>query len=217
MSNPEVIKAYADLAWPVLAAVLLFLLLPTIVRVAKSRAFSVKFGDMELSVKDASEQLLKRVEDLQQQVLKVQSATTTGAGSAVERGESRSPTSATRKTILWVDDNPTNNASEIANLQSAGYEVVTAKSTQEALALLNERKLNPDLIFSDMGRREGLTYRNTAGLDLIRAVRALDPKVPIYIYTSNEAVKEFKRAVEEAKGNGITASTTELFRMIRSA
>jgi hypothetical protein len=65
--NAETIKALAELAWPILAAVVLFGLLPPLRKVLQSRGVTIKYGQMESSVQDASDQLRKQVEDLQNQ------------------------------------------------------------------------------------------------------------------------------------------------------
>ena len=62
--NAETIKALADLAWPVLAAVVLVGLLPTLRNVIQSRNVTIKYGQMEVSVQDAADQLRRQVEDL---------------------------------------------------------------------------------------------------------------------------------------------------------
>lgn len=116
--------------------------------------------------------------------------------------------------ILWVDDNPQSNAYEIAKLQDDGWEVYTVKNTNTALSFLDAGSAPPTLIISDMGRREGLTYRRTAGLDLIRSVRGRGLQIPIYIYTSDKAVREHRREVLALGGNGITASPLELLALV---
>lgn len=216
--NADVINAIATLAWPVLAALLLFALLPTLIRVLRSRGVSIKFGNMELSVQDVSEQMRKQIEDLQNQVSALKSSLASPAPGAPAPAAPASPAARTaspaRKSILWVDDRPENNAFEIAKLQEDGYEIATATSTKAALAQLESGSVWPDLIISDMGRREGALYRRTAGLDLIRAVRAKNIDVPIFIYASNEAVRKYSDQVREAGGNGITASPMELMEFI---
>jgi CheY-like chemotaxis protein len=217
--NADVINAIATLAWPVLAALLLFALLPTLIRVLRSRGVSIKFGNMELSVQDVSEQMRKQIEDLQNQVSALKSSLASpSSGAPAPAAAPASPATRTaspaRKLILWVDDRPENNAFEIAKLQEDGYEIATATSTKAALAQLESGSVSPDLVISDMGRREGTLYRRTAGIDLIRAVRAKNIDVPIFIYASNEAVRKYSDQVREAGGNGITASPMELMEFI---
>jgi CheY-like chemotaxis protein len=217
--DAEIIKAIAELAWPIFAAIILLALLPAIRRIAQSRSVSIKYGQMELSVQDASEQTRKQIEDLQDQVRGLKEAAAPAAApSAVSAARPQLAASARDRirTILWVDDKPRGNAHEIGKLQSDRWEITTATSTDEALGLLGARANQPTVIISDMARREGLTHRHAAGLDLIREVRARQIKSPIYIYTVSP-IDTYKSKVLELGGNGITSSPIELFRMLEHA
>jgi CheY-like chemotaxis protein len=88
--------------------------------------------------------------------------------------------------ILWVDDMPQNNTSLIDSLRSLDIEVELARSTGEAVEAFNRRSYG--LLISDLGRQEGANYNPNAGVDLIRAVRAEDPVVPIIIFATHRAV-----------------------------
>lgn len=118
-----------------------------------------------------------------------------------------------KKCVLWVDDNPTNNAQEVAQLRQAGVKVIEAASTEEAMqTIIGWWKI--DFIISDMGRRESGGYRAKAGLILIEAVRRAGIKIPIYVYTSTRYLEQNNEAVIAAGGNGATASFTELLSLI---
>jgi CheY-like chemotaxis protein len=215
--SADTVKAFAALAWPVLAAVILLALLPTIKAIARSRPFKIKFGDIELSVEDASEQLRKQVDDLQTQVSGLLAREgPLPAGPAPEaRPAMLAPL--TEKRILWVDDRPDNNAYEIAKLQKDGYDIQRVVSTEAALDVLRSLSGAPEVIISDMGRREGLLHRKTAGLELIREVRSMGSKTPIFIYSSAGAPGEYSDQVRSAGGDGITSSPIVLFRLIETA
>ncbi|WP_329481591.1 response regulator [Kribbella sp. NBC_01484] len=88
--------------------------------------------------------------------------------------------------ILWVDDTPQNNSALIAAMRSLDIEVTLARSTGEALELFDARSFG--LIITDLGRAEGGTYNPSAGVDLIRAVRAKDAMVPIFVFGTHRAV-----------------------------
>ena len=210
--SAELLKALADLAWPILAAVVLFALLPTIIRIARSGSFSIKYGDMEISVQNASNQIRKQIEDLQDQVRALQETQPVVGREAESIPQ---PTADMRKgTILWVDDTPQNNAHEIAKLQDDDWDISLVESTAAALTWLRSRSSPPTLVISDMGRREGITYRKTAGLDLISEMHAQGRRVPVIVYASDSAVREYRERVERAGGSGITASPIGLFRMV---
>ena len=210
--DAETIKAIAELTWPILAAAILLGLLPALRKVLHSRGLTIKYGQMEVSVQDASDQLRKQVEDLQNQVQALQDGRKRGLAPLAEPQLAAAPSG---RTILWVDDKPQNNAHEIAKLQAEGWEINSAKSTKDALEFLGSRSAPPDVIISDMARREGLMYHPSAGLDLLREVRARKIKSRIYFYTAS-AVDRYRSQVEQLGGNGITASPIELFRLVGS-
>lgn len=221
--NAELISALASLAWPLLVAVLLIVLLPTllpvIINTIRSRSFKIKYGPMEVTVQDVSDQLRRQVEDLQDEMRKLRAQVTPEQKApkdvklqpSLEKGGER------YRSILWVDDHPEKHAHEIAKLQEEDYEVFTAESTNAALTLLKKKISKPSLVITDMRRREGLTYNRTAGLDLIRAIKSGEsnvPNIPIYVYDSVTVVKRRSKQVQEAGGNGITASPIQLFEFI---
>lgn len=69
MSLTEIVDAVTALAWPVLVAVVLWLLLPTIKEIIGKRGFSVKVGGIEIGVQELSEQLARGDDDLRDQIL----------------------------------------------------------------------------------------------------------------------------------------------------
>jgi hypothetical protein len=129
----EIVQALADLAWPILIGIVLWRLLPTIRNIANSRGFTIKAGSAEITVQQASDQMLGRIEDLREQLsaLKLQVAGIEGSGSA----EASPITSGVPQLhrILWVDDYPDNNAYEVEALQRKGVVVDLARSTAEAM------------------------------------------------------------------------------------
>ena len=71
--------------------------------------------------------------------------------------------------VLWVDDDPSNNAKQIDILEKRGVHVTTAVSTAEALERYDAAV--HDVVVSDMGRPEGANreYVTRAGLELLAA------------------------------------------------
>ena len=82
--------------------------------------------------------------------------------------------------VLWVDDRPSNNTAIVTSLSQLGVRVDLALTTEEALSKLAAHAY--DLIISDLGRTENGQENQMAGLDLIRAVRTIDQRTPIFIY-----------------------------------
>ena len=91
--------------------------------------------------------------------------------------------------ILFVDDEPqlTGIAEEL--LRSLGYTVTTSNSSTEALALLNEKPDEFDLLITDQ------TMPELQGIDLARHALQINPRLPVilcsgYSSTVNEVVAE---------------------------
>lgn len=105
--------------------------------------------------------------------------------------ESKAETAAPKnglRSILWVDDNPNNNAIERQALVNQGIEVTTALSTDDALKLLTSKEF--DLIISDMGRTEGGVYNASAGVLLLRKINEMKmPHIRTIIYCAKRGAE----------------------------
>ncbi len=140
-----------------------------------------------------------------------------GAGTALTlwlrgpiSGESRGSVSH----ILWVDDNPENNADVIRQLRRRGVEVTTAVSTADAL-----RQYDPavhQLVISDLGRYEGAdnAYVGRAGFDLLTRLRARSERVRIAFCTSPRAAAAHA-AEALSLGVDVFGDCGEVLRLIR--
>ncbi len=209
---PEIVEALSKLAWPVLAAVVIWKFYPGIRKIIDSRGFTVKIGEMEVTVQQASDQIRSQIEDLQRAV------STQPRSAELSRGEHAPATPASPggvHRILWVDDNPTNNAYEIAKLKSDGFDVSQALSSAAALEILQGGDLEVDAIISDMGRQEGGLYDPDAGLKFIEQARKAGITTPIFVYTTARHAARTRDRVTKAGGNGTTKSALELFEMIQ--
>jgi CheY-like chemotaxis protein len=209
---PKIVEALSKFAWPVLAAVVIWKLYPGIRQIIDSRGFTVKIGDMEVTVQQASDQIRSQIEDLQR-ALSAQPRLTEQSR-VVDAPAPQASTGGVHR-ILWVDDNPTNNAYEIAKLTSDGFDVSQAPSTAAALGILQGGDLEVDAIISDMGRQEGGSYDPDAGLKFIEEARKAGIKTPIFVYTTARHAARTRDRVAEAGGNGTTKSALELFEMIQ--
>jgi len=90
-------------------------------------------------------------------------------------------------TVLVVEDEPVVCAVARALLSRSGYTVLTAPDGASALATFREHGNDVDLILLDM-TMPGMTTD-----EVVQAIRALDPTVPILLnsgYTSNSVVKQ---------------------------
>jgi CheY-like chemotaxis protein len=116
--------------------------------------------------------------------------------------------------VLWVDDDPSNNAKQIGILAERGVQVTTAVSTADALERYNPAE--HDLVVSDMGRPEGPNreYVPRAGLDLLRQLRARQSNVAVVFYTTARSANSYGPDARAAGAYAIVTDTEELMRMI---
>lgn len=109
--------------------------------------------------------------------------------------------------VLWVDDHPENNLNERKMFKQLNVEIDFAKTTDEALAILEHARY--DLILSDMYR-----YNKPAdGLDFLKKFRKTDEKTPVIFYIG---VIDPKKGVP-AKAFGITNRPDELLHLVLDA
>lgn len=202
------LEAIAALAWPAIAAYILWNILPALKNVIAARAFTVKVAGLEITAQEATDQLKSQLQDLKEQVMLLRENRSMPMAVAAP-GITADSASAQ---ILWVDDNPKNNAFEIAQLTGFGYHVRLACSTEEAMECLAKERIG--LIISDMGRREAGTYVSQAGLVLLQAVRKAGHEQPFIIYSSAKYEKRNHDEVKAAGGVGATSSSTVLFEWI---
>jgi CheY-like chemotaxis protein len=191
----------------------------------RTRAFTVKVGGVELSVEDATEQLRRQVADLQTHMAAqlAERAEPAPSGPPAAPG---SPAGATdgaaagparvegRAAILWVDDNPDDNALELAKLRDDGFEVLLARSTAEAMDVLSLRR-GIQAIVTDLGRSEDGEFRSHAGLALLRQLHEAEQDQPVLVYTSPRRVELDRQDALDAGAVTVTASPTELFAALR--
>jgi DNA-binding response OmpR family regulator len=91
------------------------------------------------------------------------------------------------KSILWVDDEVESLTSHILFLEEQGFAVETTTNGDDALVLLQRQPYGVVLLDEQMpGRR---------GLDVFRAIRALDGSMPVVMVTKSEEAETLKDAI----------------------
>lgn len=210
------LNGLAALAWPALVFFILWRFadpIRSVIESAKRRKFTIKVGENELTMEEVTEQQRRIINDLQKQVALLPTANVLSAQSlGAELGPETTPEALS---VLWVDDNPRNNAYEISQLQDMGVIVTTALTTFEALDLFGENKF--DRIISDMARKEEGSTRGKAGIELARRIRELDSDVPIIIYCGVRGARALRQEALDAGVNEITSSPTTLLRSLNLA
>ncbi|GHD02890.1 response regulator [Pseudorhodoferax aquiterrae] len=201
------VSALASLAWPAVAVFLLVWLrgpVGELIASAKQRKFKIVLAGNELSMEEAAQQQSQVVLDLQAKLAELEKRLGPPPEAAAAPMAARAVPVARGQRVLWVDDIPRNNSYLIAALQDRGVEVDTALSTDEGLARFAAQRY--DVVVTDMGRPEG----RTAGIDLVRRLRALGTQVPLYIYCSVDSAKRWRDEALQAGATDITASGTSL-------
>ncbi|MGI5188700.1 hypothetical protein ACQEVI_11230 [Promicromonospora sp. CA-289599] len=121
------------------------------------------------------------------------------------------PTGPAFHSILWVDDHPENNAVLADSWRRDGAHVEIARSTSEALQLLESHAYG--LVISDMGRQESGVDVPDAGLRLLTKFRMTDPVTPFALYGN---VGPFAATAKAAGATMVTGSTFELMEFASS-
>ncbi len=109
--------------------------------------------------------------------------------------------------VLWVDDHPENNVTEVRYLEGRKIAVYQVGTTQEALTLLPMYEYGA--VISDMGRGD----RPLAGLDLLKAMRARGDRRPFFLYTVHSSDAQ-RKLVDEAGGHAVAETREELYAAI---
>lgn len=209
MSTSSILSSIAELMWPVVVAALIFILLPVIRDLIKnSDTVDIEVAGTKISVQRAAEDIRKLINDLQDRL------------NALERlieardTEVSSETLSLPRKVLWVDDRLEANVYERARLQDAGYEVLQAVSTAAALRIFASD--GPvQWIVTDMSRIEAAgSYNPTAGLELIRTLRAANNLTPIIVYSSKGSLAPVREDLDAIPDVSYTTSPTELMSLM---
>ncbi len=206
----KLVSTLIPLLWSIGAGIVLWRLFPILTKILESRSFTLKIAGQELTVQSTAEQFSAQIADLQNQVIELRKLVAASDAPMV-------PADATFAqhqpipsiSMLWVDDNPENNAWEVDQLQRRGIEVVIAKSTEEGLYIAENRP-GIRVIVSDMGRVEGGKSNSNAGIDLLKQLRGRGSVQPFLIYTTGHRAKQHAADIKAAGGDGATASPVEL-------
>ncbi|MBN8509328.1 MAG: response regulator [Burkholderiales bacterium] len=117
--------------------------------------------------------------------------------------------------VLWVDDNPENNALLVDQLERMGVSVDAVKSTDDAKRRFDGGARYAAVV-SDMGRTEGGRRVDDAGVVLVRELKARFPALPVFVYCSPQALTTFGDAARAAGVDHITSSGTRLLSELRA-
>ena len=110
-----------------------------------------------------------------------------------------------KKKILVVEDEPDFLEVITVRLEENDYEVITASNGNDAFKKIKEDK--PDAVLLD------ILMPGMDGLKLLRMIRKVDEKLPIYIITAFSTEERFKMA-NKFGASGFIVKTNDLSREI---
>jgi CheY-like chemotaxis protein len=233
----EFVHSLSELAWPLLAAVVLFKLLPEMRDLMRQRdirakgglgGIEVEIGGQPITTQRAIDDQRREIEDVRAQLsllamelARIRDNTAVGAAQRSLAPSAPPPVSGLRdlgaapytKKLLWVDGSPTDNAYEIAALGDRGVVVETARTTAEALTRLDSDPAI-DAVVTGVRRVENGVEDPVAGLALLRAVSKAAVSVPIFVYATAAQAARMRDEILELGGLGVSASATELFELL---
>jgi len=218
----KILEGIATLLWPIITIILIVVLIvlfrpaiAAIIESAKSRKFTLKIGGQELTMDEVSKQQRDVITDIQAQISELRHKIEGDAQLTTTLSEPSSGRRLGRSmAILWVDDNPKNNSYYVQQLSDMNLKVDLALSTSEGLRRFNEGQYT--LVISDMGRQEKGSFNHTAGLDLLKEIRASNPDIPFIIFTTSSAVREHASQAKELGVTLITSSGTAIMGILLS-
>jgi CheY-like chemotaxis protein len=129
-------------------------------------------------------------------------------------------TAPAQKRILWVDDNPDGNQLEYAAFFGLQIEIVTARSTEEALATIKQDREGFDVVISDWNRIPTKDPKLPEGLRLAQELSAMDPHLALVFYHGVVPAEEQASRQQQAVAAGAVAATShpaELVRLVTRA
>lgn len=214
-SFAKLISALGALLWPVAALVAIWIFYPDVSGLLRRDNVKIKIpGGGELSSEKFSESVTKLVDDLQKRIGQIESRLGQGTTTSVQ-AEQHAATPGRPPRILWVDDNPENNALIISGLGAEKYNFTISESTDDALRKLSTSDY--DVVVSDMGRQEGGAYNASAGLDLLRKLAQFPKRPKVAIFASGQAIQRFGAEARDLGADLVTNSPTEIANYIRYA
>lgn len=224
MDVPSLLSALAHLLWPIATVILVVFGVkrfgPVLIDVIQKRPFKVKYGEVEVSFEATVAQtatLMDDLKDLRERVQHLEQGTGQAApkpqalpGVPVPPQAAPGPKKLPR--ILWVDDNPENNAYAAGLLTKDGVQVVQARSTEHATKALTSYDFSA--IVTDIGRTEAGKFIPDAGVQFIKAARDYGFQGPIIAYTRRQTVERRQGEIISAGANHATSSQSELLLLL---
>jgi CheY-like chemotaxis protein len=97
------------------------------------------------------------------------------------------PAKLRNKNVLWVDDNPERNSFPVSVLKEAGIIFTAARSTDEAINLINRTTPTFDLIITNIGRSPD----RQAGITLLKKINEIKSHIPVIVFSRPETIRKY--------------------------
>jgi len=241
-----IIESIAMILWPVILIIILFSFrknIQSLIKSSETRKFTVKIGEMELSMDEFSKQQGDMIKDLQTRVNELQrqmerkgelitkdEAPAEALGFEDRRVDVRRSEDAQRvarkpnakSVMLDIDDDISDilwvddhPKNNAFLIESLNKEGVSVSTAKHTKDAIKRFEHGAfDCVISDSTRLEGNEIQNhQAGFELAGALREIDKNVPIYIYT--DAVNEkMKEKAHNVGATAITSSPSELLKLL---
>lgn len=213
----DVLTALSKLLWPLIAIAIIVILIDPIKSVIENKPFRIKIGDTEVSVQDLSVQQMDQFSAIQKQIDSIRNKLDSEVDSTTVPVETYRPSGPKfildELKILWVSDNPQNYLVLEQIIESLGYVITRAKTTNEAMSYLELGNYN--YVITDMGRNEGKGFDQVAGLDLLRKSTELYPNVPVLVYS--RIADDLKAQISDSGADLVTSDNEQLLARLRLA
>lgn len=112
-----------------------------------------------------------------------------------------------KKKILVVDDEADFLEVITLRLEANNYDVVTASNGEDALRKIKDEKVDAVLL--------DILMPDIDGLEVLRRIRKMDEKLPVYIITAFSTEERFKMA-NKFGASGFIVKTDDLSKQIKS-
>ncbi|MGP4021033.1 response regulator [Saccharopolyspora sp. 5N708] len=240
---PQLISSIAQLLWPLIALMAIFVFrraIGRVLRTAEKRELEFEIGGQRLTMHELNDQQNEMIQDLQRQLsllsrqleerdrigaTALETAKLVPAPALPEvpdisgdgEGELppvQAPVGPEPSAVLWVAEKPEAHAILAEQLRDNGVRVTMVSTTDEALAELSQRPYR--LIVEDMGRKENGRWRPDAGLALLGELRDLGVDTPVIVFSTQRAQQQYGEQARQSGAVGTTSSAYEMFQNFQS-
>ncbi len=208
-------------AWPVILLIVFLIfrheirqILPTLAgRIKKADIGGSSFEFTEVAAKAFQDTIVTGIEKLEDNpkefVSYVQKQVNKLSETGASLGATRGSLPLSRRSILWVDDEPLNNTFEVNFLKRLGARILQVPSTEQAMIILDQD--NYDLIISDVHRIEHGRENPYAGYELLDLLNKRKEPTPLIFYTGSVTQIDENRARSAV---GVADEPTTLYNLV---